>query len=517
MNPYLNILEDNFDKLVNLFNRDIHSSSYGYADRLNWGWKISDFSNATLQGAVHSLAVGLRLSDKFKKHEEPLLEIIKAAIRACKSISAKNGSLQEAYPNENSFCVTALVAFDILSALDILENKLDSEFHAEALEVVEPMIAFISKHNEEHALISNHLATAVAAIAIWNKRSNSNNKRHQELLEIIYSNQSAEGWYKEYESADPGYQTLCTYYLAAAYDNLKDDKLLASIQKSLNFLQYFVHPNGTIGGSYGSRNTEVYYPGGIVFMQSTLPEYGWMSNSFLKGIKNGENLLPQHIDIGNYVPLLNSYAFAALYFHDQSDGTCPFDTFELDFPESGLYSKKTSAYHAILNYKKGGVIRVYDNSNGELDYSDDAYFGQLSSGIRFSNQGFQAGGQFKDQKIESGFYRLNPSKPGPFSTVILRLLALTMFRSVGFGNWFKKRIVSMLMTTNKSVGGKVVRLINFEEDIIQIKDEIDKPSNTKTLVLSNNSRSIHMASSGYFLNQHFSRSKKSKFVSLKVK
>lgn len=58
---------------------------------------------------------------------------------------------------------------------------------------------FITKHDEKHAIISNHLATGVAAIALWNKITGETNSRYKELLGLIYDNQSEEGWYKEYE------------------------------------------------------------------------------------------------------------------------------------------------------------------------------------------------------------------------------------------------------------------------------------------------------------------------------
>ena len=67
----------------------------------------------------------------------------------------------------------------------------------------------------------------------------------------------------EYEGPDPGYQTLCTHYLSSILEIEKSEKLLVSLKKSGEFLSHFIHPDGSIGGLYGSRNTEVYYPGGI--------------------------------------------------------------------------------------------------------------------------------------------------------------------------------------------------------------------------------------------------------------
>ena len=79
------------------------------------------------------------------------------------------------------------------------------------------------------------------------------NQKGNILLEKILSNQSKEGWYKEYEGADPGYQSLCTFYLAEILNIRPSSKLKESIKKSLKYLCYFVHPDGSFGGIYGSR------------------------------------------------------------------------------------------------------------------------------------------------------------------------------------------------------------------------------------------------------------------------
>jgi len=491
---------------MNLFDRDSFSNTYGFADRSYWGWKVSDFSNGTLQGAVMSLAIGLKLSKKYQGQKEEVLEVIKSGILACEKIRAKNGSMAEAYPNENSFCVTALVAHDVLSAIKFLDNDLDTNFKKRAFEIVRPLIEFITKNDEEHAIISNHLATAVAAIELWNNLTGANSSRSAELLEIIKLNQSNEGWLKEYESADPGYQTLCTYYLASAH--YQSDSLgFINLDASLNFLSHFVHPDGSIGGTYGSRNTEVYYPGGIEYFASKNDKFRDLQQRLLLGIKNGKHLLPENIDIGNYVPLLNAYAFAAYFYSDKPSSNIGADTIEIDFPDAGLFVKKNENYHAILNYKKGGLLKVYDCKTKNLDYSDNGYFGNSSNDKVISNQQFDSNGSFNTAEIKSIFYYVNQSTPSAFSTLVLRALSLTFFKSVSFGNWFKKRIVKMLMTGKKPAGGSICRKVHFFDNRIDIKDKVIPPKHSKNIQLSIESRAIHMASSGYYISKNKTQSK----------
>ena len=47
---------------------------------------------------------------------------IQSIFAGTKSITRKDGSLEEAFPNEGSYCVTALVAFDFLVTLDLLKK-----------------------------------------------------------------------------------------------------------------------------------------------------------------------------------------------------------------------------------------------------------------------------------------------------------------------------------------------------------------------------------------------------------
>ena len=106
---YKNIFKKSLNRLLNLYNDDKLSTTYGIGDRWYWGWKCSDFVNATYQGGVHSLAIAIKLEMLDKQVG---LRYIDAIINAIPKFRHKNGAIEEAYPFEQSFCVTALVCFD---------------------------------------------------------------------------------------------------------------------------------------------------------------------------------------------------------------------------------------------------------------------------------------------------------------------------------------------------------------------------------------------------------------------
>lgn len=511
MNIYKDILKQNTEKLLNLYDLDPASATLGFGDRSYWGWKISDFPNATMQGGVHALAIGLKLS--LHSNEGFVLNVIDKVIRAIPSIASSKGSLQEAYPREHSFCVTALVAFDVLSAIDRLGTSLNESDKKAYLEIVRPLIGFITANGEEHAIISNHLATGIAAIVLWNKLSGDTSNRHQELLDIILSHQSSEGWYMEYEGPDPGYQTLCLYYLSAALEHWPSEVLKESMEKALAFQQALLHPDHSIGGLYGSRNTEVYYPGGLVFMQDMAAT--WME----KGISTGVHLLPQNIDVGNYCPLLNAYAFAA--WHREKNAAAPMSAMlfqipgESDFKDAGIYLKSTPSYFAILNYKKGGVLKVFDLERRAMDMEDGGLYGTLPNGKGFSTQSYDKKADFSDKALNPSFIQTNASSPSALTTIIVRTLSLSFFRSVGFGNFFKKKVVNLLMTGKKTVKGSCTRQFHFEADSIRVVETIEPDQMKNRVQRLGRFKSVHMASSGYHMSHHSELPEASKFVSFK--
>lgn len=521
MNPYKNILKTNLPKLFSLYNLDSYSSTYGYGDRLYWGWKISDFANGTLQGGVHALAIAIKL----ELIESPgfVLKVIDSAIKAIAKIRAKNGSLVEAYPNEHSFCVTALVAFDVLSAIRHLRDHISPEQKKEYLNIIRPLIRFITHNDEEHAIISNHLATVVAAIELWNALSGEKSGRGKELMGIIYSHQSEEGWFREYDGADPGYQTLCTYYLFCAYEITEDERLFRSLQKSAAFLKYFAHPDGTIGGLYGSRNTEVYYPAGVVALTSVSDDFALIACLLHKGVLEGNHIFPQDVDIGNFTVLLNAYAVAAVHYEKcrkafgEAQYLAPYENvFSKNFKHAGIYIRSTSQYYAIINHKKGGALKVFNKNTARINSEDGGLFGRLANGKSFSTQQFDQQLMFNDHTLNANFYITNELYLSPLNCILLRLLGIMLFRSIPLGNAFKKFIVKKLITGKKKIDGRAVRHFDFLENKIVVHETITKPRGCVAIGHFGKCTAIHMASSGYYLRQDEQVSEMSKIVEFKL-
>ena len=113
------------------------------------------------------LAVILSKNPPFFSFACDSIKKIHSFFGGAKFLTRKNGSLEEAFPNEGSYCVTALVAFDFLVTIDLLSDRITDSKRDEFIEIIRPFINFLIKSDESHAIISNHLATAVAALVRW--------------------------------------------------------------------------------------------------------------------------------------------------------------------------------------------------------------------------------------------------------------------------------------------------------------------------------------------------------------
>ena len=92
--------------------------------------------------------------------------------------------------------------------------------------------------------------TASAAFVRWSDLTKNQNfdEKAYALLNRVLKYQSKEGWFDEYGGADPGYQSLCTYYLSDIYTMRPNWKIKSKIRNSINFIKYFIHPDGSFGG-----------------------------------------------------------------------------------------------------------------------------------------------------------------------------------------------------------------------------------------------------------------------------
>jgi len=494
--------------LLSEINRDAASSLRGCFDRRYWAWKLIDFPEATFQRNLYPLS-WYALQPEALPFQNEITKAIISGLLYTTQIQHKNGSFDQAYPFEQSYGAAGFLLPDLLAAYkNVRENCNPSE--KEAIESCLRKIAdFLSSKEELHGYISNHLAGA--ALGLLNTGSFFKEKRYSEkanqIINNIINHQSSEGWYPEYGGADPGYQTLCTHYLAQFYQTASVKKLKTSLEKSIGFLKYFIHSDGSFGGEYGSRRTEIYYPGGIAILAHSIPDAAAMHDFMMASIGSGATVTLNDIDMGNTAPLLSSSILAVnAKVTTQRSTTLPCNEEKVSayFPKAGLGIWGTKKYFAVAGASTGGVLKVFDKENKRIVLDDCGILGTTENGKQITTQITNLDNFFKKSnhsfQLHAQFMQFSTPAPTPLLFLGLRILNLTLMRLPLFNEWVKKLMVKRLLKSNSPFPMQRKRTIQFNENLIKISDQISTQNSVlmKKLFSGGKFASIHMASARYF-------------------
>ena len=492
------------------FDRNSFSSTHGVGDRFHWAWGLIDFPNGTFQGAVNGMA---RLWANgiwpYPTPADVFLARIDDVIGAIAACSAPDGSLAEAFPNEGSWCVTALVGFDVLCAIEVLADAAGPELTDRWMRAVEPLISNVCSTDETHAFISNHLATGAAALARWASLADCERSRRaaDSLVDRIVSHQHDEGWYLEYEGADPGYQSLATYYLADIAVRTEPGALLESLERSVRFLSRCVHPDGSFGGFYGSRNTRFYIPSGFHLLAPHSPTAAAIARRLAASVATKSVVTLSALDAPNRGPVFNSYCWAATLpvapTADEAVLPCDSGSDErIVLPGAGLVVDSGPRHYTIVSLNKGGVVQHY--VDGQQSLVDCGAVYRDRRGRYGSTQAFDANPEWRldgeNLEITSGVSTVLTETPSPLQFAALRLAAISVLRSRRVREWVKRRLVSRLITRPPRWALTNVRHVRLGADL-SIDDRQVGDAAATPIARPGPFTAIHMASQGYWQRQ----------------
>jgi len=373
---------------------------------------------------------------------------------------------------------------------------------------------YLITHDEKHGFISNHLSGAAAGLQALYKitRDERYKDRASFYVDRVLSKQSSEGWYMEYGGADPGYQTLAIYYLANYYFETKNKVVQESLKKAIEFSSYFIHPDGSFGGEYGSRNTEIFYPGGFALLKKEIPLAKSVLSFMIDKIERGITVNLNTIDIGNLAPLMNNYLDITEYdkkkinaYHHEN---IPFrkKPFMKNFKDAGIVIYNGEKNYAVIGMSKGGVIKEFDKNIGIKLRDDCGYIGKLKTGKLVSTQNLSRPDyvlNVNHLQMQADFYEIKQSVPDPQKFLLLRFFNLTL----GHVHWIresvKRVLVKTLLSNSKKVKHKLARKVSFAFPL-EVEDHIEpEVSEDKFEYLKHGIKfsSIHMASSKYYYRQ----------------
>jgi len=506
MPAYLDSILTRIPQVISQIDREPFSRTFGSGDRVYWCWKFTDYPGARFQEYIYALS-WLYCADiplNQWKGNRNILSMIEAGLEYWKKIQYGDGSFDEAYPFEHSLAATAFTMFYLTEGYNLVQKDMNMTVKAHFLAALDKAAAWMSKNDEEHGVLSNHLAAA--ASGMYNAGSILSDRRYIErawyFVERIYAHQSVEGWYKEYEGADIGYQTHASFYLARIWQKTGDEKLLASLKRANRFLTHFIHPDGSIGGEYASRNTMFYYPAAYEMLYDHCSSAAMIADFQRAKIQDCKTVGLEQMDAYNVFPVLNNYIYAFEHCQQRRDNISgsglPFATTGLwEFPEAGLVVKSTDSYYAVVGCKKGGVARVWNKRTGRLAFQSCGYLLKLKN-MWLSSQAqgassFHVNGD--EIEITAPFVAVNQKLFGPWLFMAFRLFTLTVGRFAFAAYAVKKLLVNTLVRRKRRFPASLLRTVRFLADRVVIEDRL--PQGAAGAVHLDKFSTFHMGSSRY--------------------
>ncbi len=512
-------------RVLSLMDREPGSPTIGCGDRVFWAWKFVDFPGARFQESLCVLA--FLYSTEFQGNvyfgNPRLLGWIGKGLRFWISIQYGDGSFDEAYPFERSLAATAFTTFYVGEAMNFVETSLPEDLRVEVREAMTKAGSWLCRNDETHGFLSNHLAAAAGALQHVYRITGDEAcaERSRYFLHRILGRQSSEGWYDEYGGADPGYQTHGSFYLARCWQMREDEELELSLRRSMDWLALFVHPDGSIGGEYASRNTQTYYPAAFEMFADRHPAAAWIAGHMRPTVMSGAAADLRGVDSYNFFPFLNNTVFAYLACQTREEpGTGPaVEAVEprtgealTYFPEAGLVRMLRSRYVAYVGTAKGGVLKVFDRGSGRLICNDCGYVGKLQSGRVIASQYHDLERAVDVQKdkviVQGGFAETSKPTMTPVRFSAFRLFLLSIGRFPALARWLKGYLVKVLIHRKRKLAIEFERVISFGEDSISVQDSIVGPDGGRVVSLEHAEvfTTIHMGSSRYFINNELNQS-----------
>ena len=467
-------------RILCLLDKNPLSPTYGSFDRKYWQYKIIDFPCGMQQELILPLAYLWKTAFPENRYynSERIRTYIEGALLFHRKCCHSDGSMDDYFPHERAFGATAYALAASTEAALLAGICPDG-----VLPAFEKSGDFLARYREA-GLLSNHLA--IAALALLNLSLLTGNQRwstdSRQLVEELKAKQDGEGWFPEYDGCDAGYQTVTIEFLSRCYRKSPSEATFAILQKACRFLWFFVHPDGSLGGEYGSRNTYNFYPGGFALLSRDIPEAAQILLHFYKGFASGaRNYLADDGTFGHllssYVTVLSSGDTVTKALGESKAGETPHITY---FPKAGLFSGQAGRYAIFGTTTKGGVYKVF--KNGALLYSDTGFAGRLTDGTCFcQNNANSSVGDVRGNsiEIEGEFREYDSSRLTRLHTAGLRMLSMVFGRHPKYSNIIRQIMQAKLIYKRKGVGHRFRRLINLAAHGVIVSDTIDMKGRKK--------------------------------------
>ncbi len=509
---------DQIPRLLSNLDRNRFSPTYGCFHRDYWLDKTSDFPDAVRQFGVHSLALAYKYpfeNNIFYKSKKIKNWTI-AGLLFWAKIQHKDGSFDEFYPYERGWVgPTAFTAFTVIESYSLISKEIDNSSKTIILNAIKRSAYFIIQGESEEDHLANH--HAMACLAVWKSYELFKEKNLKEGYDKMWNNfkeyhNFEEGWSREYDGVDPGYLSATISFLGKIYKTNPNPEILEVVKQSIEFVSYFVYPNGYYAGSLGSRNTLHFYSHGFEIFADKVPLAGAISKKMLHALSENK-LVPPEIMSDRYVFYrVPEFLETCIDYHNELEEypTLPHEKTDkmVFFNDSKIYVNKFKNIYMISNLAKGGVTKIFDTKNNELIYNDCGVLAELVDNTIITSQWIDR--SYMHDILDNGFiikgnFNKVPANKlfTPLKNIIFRIVLVSMSWSSSFSHFLKAKIRKALILGQRKIGVRFERRIIIENKrlIIQDKVESERKYQFKKLLFGGEFFVRYVPQSRYFQNQ----------------
>jgi hypothetical protein len=490
-------------RIILMIDKNKYSDTYGCFDREYWHYRTVDFPCGMNQEFCLPLALAYKYEFPHNPYygAERLKELVVASIEFARKSSHSDGSCDDYFPFERALGALVFSTYAMTESYLELELELD---RPDLLDFFRLRGDWLINHNESGQL-ANH--QAFAALALYNvymlTGEDKYRKASDEFRDITLDWQYEEGWFQEYEGADPGYHSCSIAFLSKLYKKSKDETLLEPLERAVEFAAYFMHPDGSYAGEYGSRNTYHFYPHGFEVMSEFVPTAGRIAETYLqRGLPerrryyNDDNRMCAH-----YV---YDWMQSWIDYNPERHGTLGEhrEPFEKWFDDAKMLVKKTDRYYAVVSAAKGGVVKVFDEQ-GPV-YSDTGLMAHTTGGGAYvshlvDDYDIEIDLDRGELVVSGNMCKRRHPLPSPIKQIAFRTMNLSVGRFSA--NAVRTILQKVLITGKPRTDVTFRRRFQLTDDNIVISDQIDASGESTDfdgLAIGSDATSIYVANSNTF-------------------
>ncbi|MGC3967112.1 MAG: lysylphosphatidylglycerol synthase domain-containing protein [Pirellulales bacterium] len=333
-----------------------------------------------------------------------------------------------------------------------------------------------------------------------------------ERIERVLQWQSPEGWWPEYDGADPGYQTATIDCLAKLRREVDVPGLDNALRRAVEFCRPFQHLNGGYGGEYGSRGTRHFYAHGFELLAGEFPAAAELAEHFLHSLADDtaagwdDDRMYVH-RLGN---LLEAYLdWSPIVAATNSDRLSPPP--EQVFSQAGLFTQRTSERQLIVSTARcGSFFYAHDDRHGSASYNDAGLVVELADGRTAVSQTHDrsrsatfvrdADGSIAEIMVSGDLLFARFERATPFKQASLHFLAGALG---SFGRGLLRRLLQRrVITARRSAPVRLTRTLRRRQagdwEVVDVVELTDARTQVRGMAFASDLQAAYTAATNVF-------------------